>query len=238
MTAREMIDRRRSVRSYTDTPLAAEERATVEEILASLPPLLPDLRLAYELLPRAEVHCRLPLLWLPPDILTVYAGDELMSLVNIGFRLSRLDLALQARGLGTCWLGLCRPRAARERQGLPFAMMMAIGHPKGSAMRNGPADFSRHAPGRIADRADERLEPARLAPSAVNGQPWFFTHEGDTLRAFCSTRRSRLLHAMNRIDVGIALGHLAEASGERFAFWRDEEPPSLAGHQYIGSFTL
>ena len=238
MTPREMIDRRRSVRSYTDIPLSEEEMHFLTETLSSLPPLLPGLSFAFRALTRAEARYRLPMLWLPPDILAVYAEGELMPLVNIGFLLGRLDLALQAAGLGACWLGLGRPRADKTHEGLPFAMMMAIGHPKDVPLRRGSADFNRHPPKRIADTADTLLEPARLAPSAMNGQPWYFTHGKGCLHAYCTERHSRLLHDMNRIDVGIALGQLAEASGERFAFWRDEDPPSLAGHQYIGSFTL
>ena len=238
MTPREMIDRRRSVRSYTDLPLSEEEKAFLLGTLQALPPLLPGLSFSTRMLTRAEVHCRLPMLWLPPDILAVYAEGELMSLVNIGFRLGRLDLALQAAGLGACWLGLGRPRTKEESGEAPFAMMMAIGHPKDAPLRSGADAFNRHPLKRIADLLDARLEPARLAPSAINTQPWYFTHGEGCLHAFCTVRHSRLLHDMHRIDVGIALGQLAEASGERFAFWREGEEPVLDGYQYIGSFTL
>ena len=83
----------------------------------------------------------------------------------------------------------------------------------------------------IADKADPRLEPARLAPSAVNSQPWYFTHEGDTIHVHCSKKGSRL-------DAGIALAHLFVANEETFRFFRVETVAEVPGFTYIGSCTM
>ena len=83
----------------------------------------------------------------------------------------------------------------------------------------------------IADSADVRLEPARLAPSAVNSQPWYFVHEGDTLHVYCSRKGSRL-------DAGIALAHLFVANEERFRFFRAEKAGEVPDCDYIGSVML
>ena len=61
----------------------------------------------------------------------------------------------------------------------------------------------------ITDTPDPGLEPARLAPSAVNSQPWHFTPEGDTIHVNCSKKGSRL-------DTGIALAYLHVAHEETF----------------------
>lgn len=52
--------------------------------------------------------------------------------------------------------------------------------------------FKRKSMEQITDRPDAKLEPARLAPSAVNSQPWFFAHEGDTIHVWCSKKGRRL----------------------------------------------
>lgn len=65
----------------------------------------------------------------------------------------------------------------------------------------------------ITDKPDPRLEPARLAPSAVNGQPWYFAHEGETIHIYCNKKGSPL-------DAGIALAHLYVANMESFRFSR------------------
>ena len=83
----------------------------------------------------------------------------------------------------------------------------------------------------ITDKADPRLEPARLAPSAVNSQPWYFIHEGDAVHVHCSKKGSRL-------DAGIALAHLFVANEETFRFFKAENVTEVAGYTYIGSCTI
>jgi len=83
----------------------------------------------------------------------------------------------------------------------------------------------------ITDKADHRLEPARLAPSAVNSQPWFFAHEGNTIHVWCSKKGSRL-------DAGIALAHLYVSNEEAFKLFQAEHITDLPGYTYIGSVNL
>ena len=91
--------------------------------------------------------------------------------------------------------------------------------------------FKRKSMEKITEQADPRLEPARLAPSAVNSQPWYFTHEGDTIHVHCSKKG-------NRLDVGIALAHLYVANEETFRFFRAEKVGQIPGYDYIGSCLL
>ena len=116
-------------------------------------------------------------------------------------------------------------------EGMKFVIMLAFGHPKGDQLRHDQKDFKRKSLEQITDKADARLEPARLAPSAVNSQPWFFTHEGDRLHVWCSKKGSRL-------DAGIALAHLYVANRETFAFFKADHVTGLPGYGYIGSVTL
>ena len=76
---------------------------------------------------------------------------------------------------------------------------------------------------RITDRADARLEPARLAPSAVNSQPWFFTHEGSTIHVWCSKKGSPL-------NAGVALAHLYVSAEDTFRFSKRENMAELSGY--------
>ncbi|MBR6555421.1 MAG: hypothetical protein IKT90_04320, partial [Clostridia bacterium] len=75
---------------------------------------------------------------------------------------------------------------------------------------------------------------ARLAPSSINSQPWFFTHEGNVIHAYCT--KISVIPDMNRIDMGIALAHMYVAEPETFRFFRAENPPPVSGYTYIGSF--
>ena len=100
-------------------------------------------------------------------------------------------------------------------------------------------DFKRKAPEEIADRPDEALEPARLAPSSTNSQPWYFTHTLQGYRAYCNEGgllRHAMLGVMNRIDMGIALAQLWVSYPGFKTFF--EEAPALKGYRYTCSFTL
>ncbi len=234
MTLNEMIYHRKSCRSFTNVPVDAAMIETVKAF--SMKPLYPEIKVRWDIVPRNQVKCICP--WTTPQLIAVYSEETDGWLENVGFLFQQMDLYLQSLGLGVCWLGMGRlhPKTAPKAEGMQFAIMLAFGHPKGEQIRRDVKDFNRKTLDQIADRLDPRLEPARLAPSAVNSQPWYFTHEGDTLHAY-RIPNARLDY-MNRIDMGIALAHLYVANGEAFRFFRAENAPALPGYSYIGSITL
>ena len=118
-------------------------------------------------------------------------------------------------------------------------ILLAFGHSEES-LRSGAGDFKRLSLAEISDRVDTALEPARLAPSSTNCQPWYFTHGDGCIHAYCSLKgmlRHKLLENMNRIDMGIAFAHLYLCNPDTFAFDR-QDAPELPGHRYTGTLTL
>ena len=229
MTLPEMIFKRKSCRQFTGKPVDAE---MIETILSFEPkPLHPEIRVRMDIVGKDKVKCICP--WTTPQLITVYSEETEGYLENIGFLFQQMDLYLQTLGLGVCWLGMGRmnPKNAPEVEGMKFVIMLAFGHPKGDQLRQDGKGFKRKAMEKITDMADLRLEPARLAPSAVNSQPWYFTHAGDTIHVHCSKKGYRL-------DAGIALAHLYVANEEAFRFFRDENTPEIPGYDYIGSVIL
>ena len=232
MTLNEMIYHRKSCRSFTGNPVDAE---TIEKIMSfDMMPLYPDIKVRWDIVPRNQVKCICP--WTTPQLITIYSEEREGWLENVGFLFQQMDLYLQSIGLGVCWLGLGKLNAktAPEVPGMRFAIMLAFGHPKGDALRQDGKGFHRKSPEQIADYADQKLEPARLAPSSVNSQPWYFTHDGDAIHAYC-TKKS-IVPDMNRIDMGITFVHQYVSSPNTFQFFRAEMPPALPGYHYIGSF--
>jgi hypothetical protein len=130
-------------------------------------------------------------------------------------------------------MGRMNPKNAPHVDGMKFVIMLAFGYPKGDQLRQDLKGFKRKSMEQISDKPDPRLEPARLAPSSVNSQPWYFTHEGNTIHAYCT--KASIIPDMNRIDMGIALAHMYVAEPETFRFFRAENPPTVSGHTYIGS---
>jgi len=229
MTLNEIIYHRKSCRSFTGEPVDAE---MIEKILSfELKPLYPDIKVRMDIVSRDKVKCICP--WTTPQLIAVYSEEAEGYLENIGFLFQQLELYLQTLGLGVCWLGMGRmnPKTATEVEGMKFVIMLAFGHPKGEQLRRDPKEFKRKPPQSITDQPDPRLEAARFAPSAVNSQPWYFTHEGDTLHVHCSRKGGPL-------DIGIALAHLYIENPETFRFFRAETATEVPGYRYIGSVTL
>ena len=229
MTPNEMIYHRKSCRSFTNVPVDA---ATIETIKAfPMKPLHPEIKVYWDIAPRNQVKCICP--WTTPQLITVYSEEGSGYLENIGFLFQQMVLYLQTLGLGVCWLGMGRmnPKTTKEVEGMKFVIMLAFGHPKGDQLRYDLKNFKRKPMEQIADKADSRLEPARLAPSAVNSQPWYFTHEGDTVHVWCSKKG-------NRLDAGIALAHLYVSNEDTFHFFKADHIADLPGYTCIGSVTL
>ena len=229
MTLNEMIYHRKSCRSFTGQPVDA---ATIETIKAfSMKPLYPDIKVHWDIVPRNQVKCICP--WTTPQLITICSEETEGYLENIGFLFQQMDLFMQTLGLGVCWLGMGRmnPKTSTDAEDMKFVIMLAFGYPKGDQLRHDLKGFKRKPMEQITDRPDAKLEPARLAPSAVNSQPWYFTHEGDTIHVYCNQRGSRL-------DIGIALAHLYVSNGDTFRFFKADHIADLPGYSYIGSVTL
>lgn len=240
VTLREMIPLRRSVRKYQARAVEEPLMEEIREFMAGLTPLFPEAAVEARFV-RTEQASFLQK-WKNPQFLAFFAAETDGALENVGFMYQQLDLFLQSKGLGSCWVGLgWLNDEVPAPQGMKLAVMMAFGWPDEVPQRSSAGEFKRRELAEIADRADERLACVRIAPSATNSQPWYFVHEGDVLHAFCVIHgliKKRTLGRMNHIDMGIALAHLYVENPETFAFFRAEEAPALDGYYYVGSVKI
>ena len=242
-----MIWHRRSVRNYTSQPVDAATLERIKAFMADMKPLYPQIKVQADIVDKDSVRSLMP--WVTPQLVCICSEEKEGYLENVGFLFQQLDLYLQAMGLGSCWIGLGRPNSQGKTQiaqapGMKFVILLAFGHPGDVALRNGAADFNRRQLSQICDQPDDRLEPARLAPSSVNSQPWYFTHGQNCFHVYCTpqgiyrARLSKALSDMNRIDVGIALAHLYVTNPDTFRYFQAYDAPEIKDGAYIGSFTL
>ncbi len=188
--------------------------------------------------------------------------------VAFGYSFEMFVLRAQALGLGTVWLGGTMNRAAFEKaMELAEDEMMPCATPIGYAAKKLSI---RESMMRKAIKADERLpfeelffggnkatplfrenagklalplEMVRLAPSAVNKQPWRVIVTDDTAH-FYLKRSKGFSHGgaldMQMIDMGIALCHFALAADEcglELSF--SQKNPGLAEDmEYVASYRL
>ena len=176
----------------------------------------------------------------------VFVGQDGARTETVGYVGEGLVLEATARGLDSCWVaGLFSAHATAEAAGLARServyAVAALGHARGTStvkerLLFGAArsKFRRTldeiAPGheRWPAWARAAAEATRLAPSAMNRQPWRFSMEGDalTLRfAGADTPRTS-----KRLDCGIAMLHAeVGALGEGVAgAWELLERPEVA----------
>lgn len=238
MTLVEAIAKRQSVRDYDMTPLADAEVKQLTDYAAQIVPLFPGKQIKVRIITPDNVKAIRG--WRAPYYFAIYAGEDDASLLNVGYIYQQLAVYLTALGLGTCWANSVSPKDSKELDGLKWVATIAFGKEKnGQPWRNDPMQIKRKDMGAISDQNDAKLEPARIAPSAMNNQPWYFTHENGKIHAYCVVQgfMKKWMTAMNRIDVGIALANL-KISSESFKFETLNNPTPKKGYSYIGTITL
>ncbi|MBO7718897.1 MAG: nitroreductase, partial [Methanosphaera sp.] len=161
---------------------------------------------------------------------------------NIGFIFQQVDLYLQSNNIGSCWIGMAKPKEdMNDDNSQEYVISLAFGYSDGDIYRD-INRINRKRLDEISDKTDERLDVVRVAPSAMNSQPWYFTHMDDG--SYCIYRKRqnilkrRLLDRLNKVDIGIALAHLYLANRDSFEFMINDEHEVIDGYIYEGSFKI
>lgn len=233
---------RKSCRDFDMTPLPAEELDAIRDKIASFPTLYPDVKLEIGLVGPSDI--RGMYLVEAPHYLTVFGTGDPREIASTGFLFEQWVLWMTTQGYGTVWLGMTR--LAKGGGGHSHIVTIAFGRPADSATRT-LAEFRRRPLSEIATGCDPRLEAARLAPSGMNSQPWYFIvpEQAPSNTPVIWVYRKRaglkgLVYSLQDLDVGIALAHLALAServGLPFSFSAEKEqgaPKAPSSHDYFG----
>ncbi len=203
----------------------------------------------------------------------MYVGGKIKNVPNasvaFGYSFVAFVLYAQSLGLGTVWLGGTMNRSAFEKaMELGEDEMMPCATPIGytakkMSMRENMMRKAIKADKRLpfeelffdgsfdtpltkekAGKFAEPLEMVRLAPSAVNKQPWRVVIADNTAH-FYLKRSKGFDHVgkldMQMIDIGIVLCHFAltaEENGIDFEF--TQSPPNISafGMQYVASYKM
>ena len=266
---KDIITNRRSVRTYENRPLTPEDKLRLEDFSKEVENPY-GIRVSFRFLNAEEHELTCPVV----TGTSQYIGGKIKNLPfafeAFGYSFEMLVLYAHSIGIGTVWLGGTMNRPAYEK-----AMMLAddeimpcaspIGYPaKKMSLRESMM--------RKAIKADERLpfealffdgawdvpltaaaagtlsfplEMVRLAPSAVNKQPWRVIVEKDTVHFYLKRSRGFGNGAtldMQKIDMGIALCHFALAAKENALYAKFiHADPSIAvpeDAEYIASYQI
>jgi len=238
----ETIFKRKSIRQYDLTPLDEHTLAEIMAHTSALKPLYADIKIEVKLLSQKDVKGLF--LAKAPHYLAVFSEPKDGYLTNAGFMLQQMDLFFSTNGIGSCWQGMPKPtKEILKKSKLEFVILLAFGKPKERLHRESVSEFKRKPLGEITDvkGADELLEPARLAPSAMNWQQWFFRGDAATIHAYrakSSFLTAFMTDKVNKVSMGIAICHVwiaAKHFGKEVEFISDKEaqnnPPE--GHEYV-----
>jgi len=229
---KEIIRKRKSIRKYDQTPLDEATLEKVREKIAVVTPLSPEIKTMIEITTKTKGLFGIK----SPHYLAFRSEEKERAYENIGFIGQQLDLYLSEIGLGTCWLGASNPEE-KTANGMPSLICMSFGKPAEPLHRQSVSEFKRKALSEISEGSDPRLEAARLAPSGMNSQNWYFSASDGKIH--CYRKKTGLLFGawlgnLACIDMGIALCHIAEES-ESFNFTKEEGAPDKKGHLYMGT---
>jgi len=262
-----LVCERRSVRTYDERKLSTDHLKRIHSFMAEIdnPWNIP---VKFVLMDSKEHRLTCPVV-VGTDL---YVGGKISKIPHaeeaFGYSFEKLVLFAQSLGIGTVWLGGTMDRDAFERaMNLGADEMMpcasALGYPaQKMSMRESVMRKAIKADSRISfeelffdgsfdtpltqERAGKLtfpLEMVRLAPSAVNRQPWRIVVTDGSVHFYL--RRGKFgagTFDMQKIDLGIALCHFALAAEERgidVSFVAsDPKIPAEDNLEYIASFQL
>ena len=257
------IRARRSVRTFDHRELSSEDKIQLSEFMKNID--LPfDMSIEFKFL--EKMSC-------PVVVGTdCYVGAKVKDLPffneAFGYAFEKFILYAQSLGVGTVWIGGTMDRNAFEKamnlkEGELMPCVSPVGYPsdkmslRETLMRKGISADSRKSFEEIVflDAFDQPLSPefakelflplemVRLAPSAVNKQPWRILIHENTVHFYL--KRTKAFAGgkidMQKIDMGIALCHfdlMCQELGINAEFvMKDPEIPAI-GLEYIASYRI
>jgi len=226
----EIIRKRKSIRKYDLSPLDASSLKSVQEQIEKITPLYPEINYSIEIIEKTKGLFNIK----APHYLVLNSEDKEGSYENTGFIGQQMDLFFSESKLGSCWLGASKPDG-KDATDITCIACISFGKPAEPLYRT-HSEFKRKPLSKISEGTDERLEAARLAPSGMNKQNWFFVAKDEKIH--CYKKRSLLgfMDKLAGIDIGIAIYHLASES-KNFCFTKDSNVQEKKGYYYVGTVT-
>lgn len=217
------IEKRHSVRKYTEEPVSSDLLADIETICEEFRPFA-GARAVLVREPKSDVFKGLigPILKVKQaPHYVAFVGDTEVNHFEaaLGYLGEGIILEATSRALNTCWVtGFFRPERAEEdvaiRDGEQIVGVSPLGYAVDSKDRVGnKREHDRKPLSKLIKSGDMdrewvevALEAARLAPSAVNRQPWRFEIDSDSITISYGGLVD--LGTSKAIDCGIAMLHV------------------------------
>ena len=134
MNLEDTIYKRQSIRSYDDAPLDNQTLDEIRDFIDNAKELNPNIKWSYEILPTENISTMMR--WKAPHYIAIFSEEKENYYQNIGFIFQQVDLFLQSKGIGACWIGMGSPKNYENPdKDQKFIIIIAIGKPKGNLYR-------------------------------------------------------------------------------------------------------
>lgn len=234
----QMIGKRRSFHVFRgmERPMD-QDIQDIQDFLPTLRPLLDHIKVAFRIVPRKQTSCKTG-----SYCILIYSQETELWLENVGYMGQQLDLWLASRDIGACWFGMAKPDMP-QYQGLSFAIMIVIAKAEPSQFRPQQGQAKRKTASQIwqGESLRQLAETARLAPSAVNTQPWLVRCQGPELRVYRVRGWLPIprIAFYNQIDMGIFLLILELClDHEHIPFQRELSPASGEKESLVATYHI
>ena len=254
------IKTRRSVRTFDGNPLSPEDLEKIRRFAEQIRNPY-DIPVEFILMDAKEKGLSSPVLTGE----TMYVAGRVSKVPHaeeaFGFAFEELVLYAWSLGIGTTWIGGTMKRELFEKAcGLKEDQFMPCVSPLGypaqkmsvreTLMRKGvKAETRKEAAELFFDKSfyiplqetnpvtAEALEMVRLAPSAVNRQPWRVVRTGENYHFYLKHDKGYVNAAtgdLQKVDMGIALCHFVNGTAGRLCL-TDPGIPTEEGTEYIAT---
>ena len=248
MTQYEAIGRRHSVRRFQMTAIDPRIMKQINCFIQTLAPLHPQAayRIAVVEAYNTQKHVfKGMFLVQAPYYLVLSAKPHPFAAVNAGYVMEQMVLYLVSKGFATCYLGDAKQKPDLD-QYQPMIVVAfgkaAVSTAKKTAARKKLTELVCQPPV-ASQNARKIIEAARIAPSALNLQPWRFLPEDGKIHIFMKKDgfvQTKRMKELTQLDMGIAMCHMALAAEELWLDWQlsMEEPgnePVWKGCKYMAT---
>lgn len=268
MDIMEAIRHRRSVRTFDGTSLRSEDAEKVAEYAQNVENPY-ELPIEWKILDAKRDSLSSPVIvgtdaWIAGKLKRAPHAEE-----AFGYAFEKIVLFAEMMGLGTTWIAGTMDRAAFERamelaEDEVMPCVSPLGYParkmslRETMMRKGvkadsrfdfeklffDGSFEKPLTPAAARSLKPVLEAVRLAPSAVNKQPWRVVIEGGKAHFYEKQSKGFVDQTgwdLQKVDIGIAMAHFeigAEEAGKHASLTVEDPGIEAGGLIYIASYTL
>lgn len=233
----DVIEKRKSVRTYLDKPLSDQDKKELQSYMETLEnPFGIDVKFSFlETGEKKKTLGTYGVIKGTVDYIGAAVKEEPFALEALGYEMEKLILYAASNEIGTCWLGGTFKRedfkkAMDIEDGTLFPAITPVGYPKDAKsltdnlvrfIAKGDLrkpwedlffrdDFNHPLSSEEAKEYKDVLEMVRLAPSASNKQPWRVVRVNGSFHFYEAKSvgySDAFRYDIQRIDLGIALCH-------------------------------